>query len=278
MSDIAVSAGMPDSNRKKRKNGPGRRRRAQRLGTSGIVIGLLAALVALWQVAVAFGWINGKLLGSPEGVWQAAVLGLTQGTLVSDTMMTLYETVVGLIIGSGLGIALGLLLWFVPLVSGVAEGLSVILNSIPKIALGPLIVIWFGSDATSKIWLAGISTFAVAMISACSAAREVDRDLLNLFRSFNAKPSMIFTKLIVPGALPWIFSILRVNIGFALIGAVVGEYIASQAGLGHEVFVAGSLFDLNTVWLGIVVLTLMASLLGWIVQLTESKVIAWKTK
>jgi NitT/TauT family transport system permease protein len=207
------------------------------------------------------------------------VLGLSpQGTLVPDTLATLFETLMGLVVGSGLGIGLGLLLWFVPRVSGVAEGLSVILNSIPKIALGPLIVIWFGSDMASKVWLAGISTFAVAMISACAAAREVDQDLLNLFRSFKAKPGMIFSKLIVPGALPWIFSTLRVNIGFALIGAVVGEYIASQAGVGHEVFVAGSLFDLNTVWLGIIVLTLMASILSWIVQFTEAKVITWKRK
>jgi NitT/TauT family transport system permease protein len=219
-----------------------------------------------------------SLLGSPSGIWLAAQQGLNGGTLVSDTLVTLYETVLGLGLGSGLGIGLGLLLWFVPRVSGVAEGLSVILNSIPKIALGPLIVIWFGSDMTSKVWLAGISTFAVAMISSCAAAREVDKDLLNLFRSFNAKPSMIFTKLILPGAMPWVFSTLRVNIGFALIGAVVGEYIASQAGLGHEVFVAGSLFDLNTVWLGIIVLTLMATLLSWIVQFTEAKVISWKAK
>jgi NitT/TauT family transport system permease protein len=147
-----------------------------------------------------------------------------------------------------------------------------------KIALGPLIIIWFGSGTGSKIWLASISTFAVAMISSSAAAREVDRDLLNLFRSFQARPAMIFRKLILPGALPWIFSTLRVNIGFALIGAVVGEYIASQSGLGHEVFVAGSLFDLNTVWLGIIILTLMATLLTFIVQLIEERIISWKPK
>lgn len=270
MSDIAISTNAPARRRAKP-------RRAAKLGTTGALALIVVALIALWQVAVSAGWINGKLLGSPVGIWQAAQQGLNGGTLVPDTLVTLYETVVGLVVGSGLGIGLGLLLWFVPRVSGVAEGLSVILNSIPKIALGPLIVIWFGSDMTSKVWLAGISTFAVAMISSCAAAREVDKDLLNLFRSFNAKPSMIFTKLILPGALPWVFSTLRVNIGFALIGAVVGEYIASQAGLGHEVFVAGSLFDLNTVWLDIIVLTLMATLLGWIVQFTEARVISWKS-
>jgi len=240
--------------------------RSTKLGTTGVVVAIVIGLVVVWQVAVSLGWINGRLLGSPGGIYRAAVLGLSpQGTLVSDTGATLVETLMGLGIGSALGIGLGLLLWFVPRVSGVIEGLSVVLNSIPKIALGPLIVIWFGSDMSSKVWLSGISTFAVAMISSCAAAREVDKDLLNLFRSFNAKPSMIFSKLILPSALPWIFSTLRVNIGFALIGSVVGEYIASQSGLGHEVFVAGSLFDLNTVWLGIIVLTLMASILSWIV-------------
>ncbi|HEY3600254.1 MAG TPA: ABC transporter permease [Paraburkholderia sp.] len=255
------------------------KRRAKRDFTSiGAVAAIMVVLVAIWQAAAMHGWINGQLFGSPSGIYRTAQIGLAQGTLIPDTLTTLYETVVGLVIGSGLGIACGLLLWFVPRVSGVAEGFSVLLNSIPKIALGPLIIIWFGSDMTSKIWLAGISTFAVAMISSCAAAREVDRDLLNLFRSFNARPSMIFRKLIVPGALPWIFSTLRVNIGFALIGAVVGEYIASQAGLGHEVFVAGSLFDLNTVWLGIIVLTLMATLLTWVVQYAEKRIISWKTK
>jgi NitT/TauT family transport system permease protein len=254
------------------------RRSPAKLGTTGAVVAIVVALVVGWQLAVGAGWINGKLLGSPSGIYDAAVLGLSQGTLVSDTWVTLYETLAGLALGSALGIGLGLLLWFLPAVSGVAEGLSVILNSIPKIALGPLIVIWFGSDASSKIWLAGISTFAVAMISSCAAAREVDKDLLNLFYSFKAKPSMIFMKLIVPSALPWIFSTLRVNIGFALVGAVVGEYIASQAGLGHAVFVAGSLFDLNTVWLGIIVLTLMASVLSWLVQFAEAKIISWKRK
>ena len=242
------------------------------------VIAVIALLICLWQIAAADGWINGQLFGSPLGILKSAQVGLNGGTLVVDTLTTLYETVVGLVIGSGLGIGLGLLLWFLPKIAGPAEGFSIVLNSVPKIALGPLIIIWFGSGVASKIWLAGISTFAVAMISASAATREIDRDLLNLFRSFKAKPSMIFRKLILPGALPWIFSILRVNIGFALIGAVVGEYIASQAGLGHEVFVVGSLFDLNTVWLGIIILTAMAAILTYIVQFIEERIVSWKPK
>jgi NitT/TauT family transport system permease protein len=247
-------------------------------GRAASVAAFVIVFVAFWQVAASRGWINGQLFGSPLGIVASARTGLTQGTLVTDTLTTLYETLLGLAIGSILGTGLGLLLWFVPKVAGVAEGFSIVLNSVPKIALGPLIIIWFGSGMSSKVWLASISTFAVAMISSAAAAREVDRDLLNLFRSFQAKPSMIFRKLIVPSALPWIFSTLRVNIGFALIGAVVGEYIASQAGLGHEVFVAGSLFDLNTVWLGIIILTLMATLLTFVVQFAEERIVSWKPK
>jgi len=248
----------------------------KRNGATAIVTTVLLALLVLWQMAAQANWINGQLLGSPIGIYHSAVIGLTKGSLLSDTWITLLETLLGLLIGSSLGIILGLVLWFYPRTSDIVEQFSILLNSIPKIALGPLIIIWFGSGMVSKVWLAGISTFAVAMISACAAAQEVDKDLLNLFKSFKAPRAMIFKKLIVPASVPWIFSILRINIGFALIGAVVGEFIASENGLGHAVFVAGSLFDLNTVWLGVVVLTLMAAMLTWVVQLIEERIVSWK--
>ncbi|EOU2184726.1 MULTISPECIES: ABC transporter permease [Klebsiella] len=245
-------------------------------GATAIVTAILLVLVALWELAAQVGLINGQLLGSPVGIFNSAVIGFTQGQLLNDTWVTFVETALGLVTGSVLGIILGLVLWFYPRLSDIVKQFSMLLNSIPKIALGPLIIIWFGSGMISKVWLAGISTFAVAMISSCAAAEEVDKDLLNLFRSFKAQKSMIFKKLILPASVPWIFSIFRINIGFALIGAVVGEFIASENGLGHAVFVAGSLFDLNTVWLGVIILTLMAAVLTWIVQLIEERVVSWK--
>ena len=243
---------------------------------TAIVATLLVVAVIVWQMAAQSNLINGQLLGSPAGIYKSAVIGLTQGQLLYDTWVTLVETLLGLLLGRGLGIALELALWFYPRTSAIVEQFSILLNSIPKIALGPLIIIWFGSGMVSKIWLAGISTFAVAIISSCAAAQEVDTDLLNLFKSFKAQRAKVFKKLILPASVPWIFSILRINIGFALIGTVVGEFIASESGVGHAVFVAGSLFDLNTVWLGVIILTLMAALLTWLVKLTEERVISWK--
>lgn len=247
-------------------------------GATAIVATITVVLIVLWEMAAQAKLINGQLLGSPIGIFNSAVVGITKGQLLYDTWVTFVETVVGLVVGSSLGIGLGLVLWFYPRTSDIVEQFSILLNSIPKIALGPLIIIWFGSGMNSKIWLAGISTFAVAMISSCAAAQEVDKDLLNLFKSFKAKRLMIFKKLIVPASIPWIISIFRINIGFALIGAVVGEFIASENGLGHAVFVAGSLFDLNTVWLGVIVLTLMAALLTWVVQLIEERIVSWKVE
>lgn len=236
----------------------------------------LLALLALWQWAAGTHVINGQLFGSPSGILAAFRTALASGTLVSDTLVTAYETLAGLAIGSLTGTLAGLALWFTPALARPAEGFSVLLNSVPKIALGPLIVIWFGSGTDSKVWLAAISTYAVSMIAATAAMREIDRDLVNLFRSLGASPRMMFRKLILPSAVPWIFSTLRMNVGFALIGAVVGEFIASQHGLGHAIFVAGSLFDLNTVWLGIILLTLLAALLTGVIRLLEERLVTWK--
>lgn len=254
----------------------GAARRARLAQQTGAIALSILAVVVLWQWAADAGTINGQLFGSPAGIVAALRQGLGAGTLVSDTLVTLYETLAGLAIGSIAGTLGGLGLWFVPGLARPAEGFSIVLNSVPKIALGPLIVIWFGSGTSSKVWLAAISTYAVSMIAAAASMREVDADLLNLFRSLGAPPTKIFRKLILPSAVPWIFSALRMNVGFALIGAIVGEYIASQNGLGHEIFVAGSLFDLNTVWLGIIVLTLLAALMTAVVRLVEERIVTWK--
>ena len=253
-----------------------RQRAAGMRGAAMIVAGTVLALGA-WQWAANSHAINGQLFGSPAGILTAMRASLASGTLVSDTIVTLYETLIGLAVGSIAGTFSGLALWFVPSIARPAEGFAVLLNSVPKIALGPLIVIWFGSGAESKVWLAAVSTYAVSMIAAVAAMREVDRDLINLFRSLGASPSMVFRKLILPSSVPWLFSALRMNVGFALVGAVVGEFIASQNGLGHAIFVAGSLFDLNTVWLGIILLTLLAALLTASIRKLEQRIVKWKS-
>src|SRR5581483_11757931 len=134
---------------------------------------------------------------------------------------------------------LGLALWYSPFAARVIEPLAVAFNGVPKIALGPLIIIWIGAGIASKIVLAFVSTFIVALLAAYAAAREVDPDLITLLRSFGANRALVFRKLLLPSSLPYIFATMRIKVGFALVGAVAGEFISSQNGLGHAIFVAG---------------------------------------
>jgi NitT/TauT family transport system permease protein len=233
----------------------------RRLGVPAVQLAILAVIVATWQLGADAHLVNGQLFGTPAGIVKSARQSLGDGSLATDTWLTVYETLTGFILGTLLGSVLGLGLWYSRFVARVVEPAAVAFNGVPKIALGPLIIIWLGAGTESKIVLAFVSTFVVALLAAYGATREVDRDLVTLLRSVGASRWQIFRKLLVPSAMPTMFAAMRINVGFALVGAVVGEFISSQHGLGHAVFVAGNLFDLNTVWLGIIVLSIVAAIM-----------------
>lgn len=247
----------------------GYRRLGSRIWILAMQIGGVAALFTLWQLAVAAGWVNGFLLGSPLEIWGSARRMWGDGSLQASTLVTLQETLLGFAIGSALGSGAGLMLWHSRTLARLVEPFAVAFNGVPKIALAPLIIIWFGAGMTSKVLLAVASTVVVALLSAYTGVREVDKDQIALLRSFGATRWQIFTKVVVPGAMPWVVSALRINVGFALVGAVVGEFISSQVGLGHEIFVAGNLFDLNTVWVGVFMLSGIAFALYGLVGVLE---------
>ena len=232
------------------------------------VLGIVVA-VTLWQLAASNNWINGTLFGSPAGILSSLQVTLQNGSLLTDTTVTVTETVYGFVLGTVLGTALGLGLWYSRFLASVIEPIAVAFNGIPKIALGPMIIIWIGSGMSSKIALAFVSTFIVALVGAYAASREVDPDLITLLRSFGASRAAIFTKLLFPSTLPLTFAAMRINVGFALVGAIAGEFISAQAGLGKTIFVAGNLFDLNTVWLYLIVLSIVAAIMYALVGIAE---------
>jgi len=137
--------------------------------------------------------------------------------------------------------------------------------------LAPLIIVWFGLGIESKVAIAAVITFIVSLVTAYSGAQQVDQDLLRLMRSLGARRAVAFRKVVVPSTIPWIVSGLRLNVGFALIGAVVGEYIAAKEGLGYLVYYAGTLYDLNTVWVGLFSMMALALVLDYAVTLIERR-------
>lgn len=137
-------------------------------------------------------------------------------------------------------------------------------------------ILWFGTGFVSKVALAVSLTALVALIAAYQAARDADPDLQALLASMGASKNRIFKSVIVPSTLPAIIGMFRINIGFALVGAVVGEFISSQRGLGHLIYSASSLYDLNTVWVGLFVLMFVGFLLYHVIDFAERRILPWR--
>jgi NitT/TauT family transport system permease protein len=235
----------------------------------------LALVIIMWQVGVNQGWTNPFLMGSPVGIGGEAWRLIQSGQLLNDTITTVYATVVGFLAGSILGSLCGLMLWFSRTMARLIDPFMVALNGLPKIALAPMIIIWFGSGMFSKIMLAFVATFVVALLSAYQGTHQIDRNLINLMRSLGGSRREIFTKVVAPATLPWIISAFRLNIGFALVAVIGGEFISADRGLGRMIFVAGNLFNLNVVWVGVIMLMIVAIVLYVIVSQVEKRLLPW---
>jgi NitT/TauT family transport system permease protein len=260
-----------------------RRARAPRRMTFDTAIGraVLQALAvigffALWELGVRLGWVSAFLVGSPLGIFSIGWKMILSGDLLSDTWFTLFEAILGFVIGTIAGSLLGLALWYSVFVARLVEPFIVAINSVPKIALAPIVVLWFGTGLISKVALSVSLTAIVALIAAYQAAKDADVDLQSLLISMGANKHQVFFKAVVPSTLPAVIATFRINIGFGLVGAVVGEFISSQRGLGHLIYTASSLYDLNTVWVGLFTLMITGFVLYYVIDLIERTSLPWK--
>lgn len=255
---------------------PAARRAGFRLPVLATQLLILAVLFGAWEAGVRSGAVSGFLFGSPAGVLQAAWKMIASGELWEHANYTLWASAAGFVVGTILGTAPGLALWYSPYGAKVVEPFLVAVNSVPKIAFAPLVILWFGTGVVSKVALSISLTSIVALLAAFQAAKDTDPDIQKMLVSLGATKRQIFTKVVVPSALPAIISTFRINIGFALVGTVVGEFISSRYGLGHVIFVASSLYDLNTVWVGIFSLMLLGFVLYAGVDIAEKRLLRWK--
>ncbi len=270
---------MPGAARLQKRKTRGTRRRANFDTTLGRAMLQAAAVIgffALWEIGVRAGWISAFLVGSPAGIFSFAYKMMLSGELLSDTWYTLFEAILGFIIGTIFGSLLGLALWYSVFVARLVEPFIVAINSVPKIALAPIVVLWFGTGLVSKVALSVSLTAIVALIAAYQAAKDADVDLQSLLISMGADKHQVFFKAVVPSTLPSIIATFRINVGFGLVGAVVGEFISSQRGLGHLIYTASSLYDLNTVWVGLFTLMIMGFVLYYVIDIIERAILPWK--
>ncbi|WP_119275324.1 ABC transporter permease [Taklimakanibacter deserti] len=239
-------------------------------------ISVLAVLLFAWELATRQSALNAFLFGSPSAVWGFLVQMWKDGSLLTDTRVTAMETLLGFVIGNVLGTLIGLALWYSRFVSQVVQPFIVALGSIPIIALAPICIIWFGTGLASKVAMATLSVVVVALITAYKGALSVDIDQINLMRTLGASKRHIFRKLIVPASLGDIFAGLKLTVGFALIGAIIGEFMSSSEGLGHAIFKAGSLYIIPKVFAALVVTIALALCLTYVVGKIEKILTPWR--
>jgi NitT/TauT family transport system permease protein len=176
----------------------------------------------------------------------------------------------GFIIGTTAGSLLGLSFWWSRNYAAIAQPYIICMESIPKLALAPLVILVFGLGLASKVVIAVALTIVVSTLTAYAGVKALDPDSEKLFYSLGASRWQVFRKLVMPFCLPWIISTLRINIGLALTGAIVGEFIASQHGLGRTIFYAGSTYEIALVWVAVFVLSVLAVLMYIVVSWLEN--------
>jgi NitT/TauT family transport system permease protein len=220
--------------------------------------GIGLGIVVGWEIFTRLKIIDPYFFSSPMTIVSTFYVAATQGTLYLDIGYTSAATIVGFLIGVTSGALLGLSTWWSQIYGRVSEPYLVTFNAIPKLALAPIVIIIFGIGFESKVALAVALTIVPAAMAACGGVKSVDKDLETLLFSLGARRFQVSAKVVVPWAMPWIVSSLRVNIGLALAGAIVGEFIASRFGVGRMILYAGQIMDINLVWVGVVVLSILA--------------------
>jgi NitT/TauT family transport system permease protein len=239
-------------------------------------LAILAAFLLFWEWMTASNRAFAFMFGSPSAI--ASFLGqmVRDGSLWRDTSITGLETLLGFFVGNLFGTLIGLSLWYSRFVSRVVEPFIIALGSIPIIALAPIIIIWFGTGLISKVAMSTLSVVIVALVTSYKGAVGVDPDQINLMRTLGASKFQIFRKLVVPASLTDIFAGLKLTVGFALIGAIVGEFMSSADGLGHAIFKAGSLYVIPKVFAALVVTIALALVLTFLVGKIERLLMPWR--
>jgi NitT/TauT family transport system permease protein len=239
----------------------------------------VAAGLALWQVAATY-WIDPFYYSKPSAVWHRLVGWFTDGTafgsIWAQISVTLQEAVAGFLIGAAAGVVLGILLGRARFVADVCAPFIKAANAVPRIVLASLFVIWFGLGMSSKVATAVVLVFFAVFFNAFQGAREVDRNLVNNARILGASQRQVLTSIVVPSATSWILASLHSAFGFALIGAVVGEYTGADKGLGLLINNAQGTFDAAGIYAGMIITTVIALLAEAILTAIERRLLRWR--
>lgn len=236
-------------------------------------IAIVAFFLALWEIAARVGWINTFLASSPSSVMKTFFSLMKQNNLWNHVYVTLYETIVSFALASIIGFIIATILWWNKTIAKIMDPYLTVLNSLPKVALGPLIIIWVGANINSIIFMALLISTFITIINIYQGFISTDHYYVTLMHTFNAKKYQIFGKLIVPSNKNNIINCLKVNISMSLIGVIMGELLVSKEGLGYLIMYGSQVFNINLVITSVVILAIVSYLMYEIVAFIEKKTV-----
>jgi NitT/TauT family transport system permease protein len=237
-------------------------------------------MLGSWEVLSRTKTIDPFFFGRPseigQKIWHWATVGTPDGPLWNDVWITLEETLLGFAIGVAAGVIFGVALGRIRLLADVLGPYIKAANSIPRVVLGSIFIIWLGLGLPSKVALAFVLVFFVVFFNAFQGVREVNEDVIANARILGANRRAVTTQVVLPSALTWIIASLHTSFGFALVGAVVGEFIGSIRGLGHLIAFAQGTFDTNGVFAAMFILAVIALVAEFLITTLENRLITWR--
>ncbi|HUP96424.1 MAG TPA: ABC transporter permease [Usitatibacter sp.] len=247
---------------------------------------LLIAIFVAWQVLSSpdilppVVWDNPHraafFFGEPVKMFKVIWVWFTEGAIYQHLWVTLQETALAFVIGSVLGLAVGLWLGLSPMASAIFDPYITAMNAMPRVVLAPIFMVWFGLGIWSKVALGVTLVFFIVFFNVYQGVKEVSPVVLNNTIMLGANRKQLLRHVYLPSATSWVFSSLHVSVGMAFVGAVVGEYLGSAKGVGYLIQQAEGAFDINTVFAGILVLTAFALVLDFAVGIAEKRLLVWR--
>src|SRR6516164_11630766 len=246
-------------------------------GITTLRVAIIGGFLLLWEVASGR-WLEPFLISSPSRIFASLISGFRDGDLVQHTWVTFQEIAIGFPVGAISGIALGYAFGRSRTLAEVFEPIIIALNGIPRTAVAPLFIVWLGIGLWSKVGVVFLLTFFLNFFNTYTGMRQMDREYVDLANLMGVKGWKLTFKVIFPAISPYVFTGIRTSIPFAVIGAIVGEFVASTEGLGFFIRMSAGIFKTADVFVGIIVLMIMVILMDKIAELIEKRALRWQTQ
>lgn len=236
---------------------------------------LIIWLVA-WEIFARLGWIDTFLTSHPSGIWKLFLNYAKNGGLFYHVGISVFETIIGFLAGTILGVIVAIVLWWSDFLAKVLDPYLVVLNSLPKTALAPIVILWVGAGYSGIIVTAITVSIVITIMNVYIGFISVDEDKIRLLQTFGANKFQVLKKVVLPSNVPTIISTLKVNIGLSWVGVIVGEFLVSKAGIGYLIVYGGQVFKLDLVMMSVLILAIISAVMYHLIAILENKFMKWQ--